>query len=125
MLDLDKLAATLAGRFTQVITEGGAVSAEARAALGRNEVLLHDYAQTARWPLRKISPPPNSNRRPSPKNKPSAITREAINPNILSVLEAQHRANNARASMIRLRNQRLQNRMDLHLALGGDFETRS
>ena len=48
---------------------------------------------------------------------------EGINPNILSVLEAQRRANNARASMIRLRNQRLQNRIDLHLALGGDFET--
>jgi outer membrane protein TolC len=40
------------------------------------------------------------------------------------VLEAQRRANNARASMIRLRNQRLQNRIDLHLALGGDFQTR-
>jgi outer membrane protein TolC len=49
---------------------------------------------------------------------------EGINPNILSVLEAQRRANNARASMIRLRNQRLQNRIDLHLALGGDFRTK-
>lgn len=39
------------------------------------------------------------------------------------MLEAQRRANNARASMIRLRNQRLQNRIDLHLALGGDFHT--
>jgi len=49
---------------------------------------------------------------------------EGINPNILSVLEAQRRANNARASMIRLRNQRLQNRINLHLALGGDFHTK-
>ena len=48
---------------------------------------------------------------------------EGINPNILSVLEAQRRANNARAAIIRLRNQRLQNRFDLHLALGGDFRT--
>jgi len=46
-----------------------------------------------------------------------------VNPNILSVLEAQRRANNARAAIIRLRNQRLQNRFDLHLALGGDFRT--
>jgi outer membrane protein TolC len=46
-----------------------------------------------------------------------------VNANILSVLEAQRRANNARAGMIRLRNQRLQNRIDLHLALGGDFQT--
>ena len=49
---------------------------------------------------------------------------EGVNPNILSVLEAQRRANNARAAIIRLRNQRLQNRLDLHLALGGDFRTR-
>lgn len=36
---------------------------------------------------------------------------------------AAARANNARSAIIRLRNQRLQNRFDLHLALGGDFET--
>ena len=48
---------------------------------------------------------------------------EGINPNILSVLEAQRGANNARASIFRLRNQCLQNRFDLHLALGGDFRT--
>ena len=48
---------------------------------------------------------------------------EGFNPNILSVLEAQRRANNTRAAIIRLRNQRLQNRFDLHLALGGDFRT--
>ena len=42
---------------------------------------------------------------------------------ILSVLEAQRRAVQARNSMIALRNQRLQNRVDLHLALGGDFKT--
>ena len=41
---------------------------------------------------------------------------------ILSVLEAQRRAFNARSSMISLRNERLQTRISLHLALGGDFE---
>jgi outer membrane protein TolC len=40
---------------------------------------------------------------------------------ILSVLESQRRANNARSSLIRLKNERLQNRIDLHLALGGSF----
>jgi outer membrane protein TolC len=41
---------------------------------------------------------------------------------ILDVLESQRRANNARLSLIRLRNNRLQNRLDLHLALGGSFD---
>ncbi len=38
---------------------------------------------------------------------------------ILEVLEAQRRALNARANLIALRNQRLQNHFDLLLALGG------
>ena len=42
---------------------------------------------------------------------------------ILDVLESQRRANNARSGLIRLRNNRLQTRIDLHLALGGDFRT--
>ena len=42
---------------------------------------------------------------------------------VLEILESQRRAVNARGSLIRLRNQRLQNRLDLHLALGGDYET--
>mgnify|MGYP000954726088 CR=1 FL=1 len=39
----------------------------------------------------------------------------------LSVLEAQRRAFNSRNAIIALRNQRLLNRIDLYLALGGDF----
>ena len=42
---------------------------------------------------------------------------------MLEILESQRRAVNARGALIRLRNQRLQNRLDLHLALGGDYET--
>lgn len=140
VLDLDNLAATLAGRFTQVITEGGAVSAEARAALARNEGLLHNYAQAALEAFREVEATLAADRSLAAQEtflaselEQAALAErqaerdysEGINPNILSVLEAQRRANNARASMIRLRNQRLQNRIDLHLALGGDFETRS
>jgi len=42
---------------------------------------------------------------------------------IISLLEAQRRAANARIAMISIRAQRLRNRIDLHLALGGDFKT--
>ena len=45
------------------------------------------------------------------------------NSGILEILESQRRANNARAQLIALKNRRLQNRIDLHLALGGDFST--
>jgi NodT family efflux transporter outer membrane factor (OMF) lipoprotein len=138
LLDAGGLAATLAGRFTQIITEGGAVSAEARAALARNEAQLANYAQTALEAFREVESTLAADRSLAAQEKflaseleQAALAEkqaerdysEGINPNILSVLEAQRRANNARASMIRLRNQRLQNRIDLHLALGGDFQT--
>jgi outer membrane protein TolC len=122
-----------------VLTEGGAVSAEARAALARNEALLHNYAQAALTAFREVEASLAADRSLAAQEKfltsemEQAVLAErqaerdyaeGINPNILSVLEAQRRANNARASMIRLRNQRLQNRINLHLALGGDFHTK-
>lgn len=39
----------------------------------------------------------------------------------ITVLEAERRAFDARSSFIQARNQQLQNRIDLYLALGGDF----
>lgn len=139
LLDLGDLTSTLAARFTQVLTEGGAVSAEARADLARNERLLHNYAQSALEAFREVEATLAADRSLAAQEnflsselEQAALAQklaerdyaEGVNPNILSVLEAQRRANNARASMIRLRNQRLQNRIDLHLALGGDFQTR-
>ena len=41
---------------------------------------------------------------------------------IVTVLDSQRRADNARRDVISLRAQKLQNRIDLHTALGGDFE---
>jgi NodT family efflux transporter outer membrane factor (OMF) lipoprotein len=40
---------------------------------------------------------------------------------IVTVLESQRRALDARSSYLLIREQRLRNRVDLHLALGGDF----
>lgn len=139
LLDVDQLVATIAARFSQVVYEGGAVTAEARAALDRNDAELNAYAQSALIAFREVESALSADRSLAAQENflaselaQAALAErqaerdyaEGINPNILSVLEAQRRANNARASMIRLRNQRLQNRIDLHLALGGDFQTR-
>ena len=138
LLDAQQLAAVLAGRFTQVISEGGAVSAEARIALERNQAQLHNYTQAALVAFREVEAALAADRSLAiqetflaseleqaslAESQADRDYSEGINPNILSVLEAQRRANNARASMIRLRNQRIQNRIDLHLALGGDYLT--
>ena len=42
--------------------------------------------------------------------------------NLLDVLQMQARALNSRISLIRIKNARLAQRVDLHLALGGDFD---
>ncbi len=139
LLDANRLAGNIAARFTQVLTDGGALAAEARAALDRNDAELNDYAQRALEAFREVEAALAADRSlaaqegflASELRQATLAERQAerdysegINPNILSVLEAQRRANNARAGMIRLQNQRLQNRIDLHLALGGDFRTR-
>ncbi len=41
---------------------------------------------------------------------------------ITSLLDAQRRSDESASQLISIQNQRLQNRIDLHLALGGDFE---
>ncbi len=138
LLDTDRLVAIIAGRFSQIISEGGAVKAEAQAALERNDAEINSYAQTALIAFREVEATLAADRSLAVQEKflaseleQAALAErqaerdysEGVNANILSVLEAQRRANNARLSMIRLRNERLQNRIDLHLALGGDFKT--
>lgn len=139
LLDANRLIGTITARFTQTLIDGGALAAEARAALDRNDAELNAYAQDALEAFREVEAALAADRSlavqesflASELRQATLAERQAerdysegINPNILSVLEAQRRANNARASMIRLQNQRLQNRIDLHLALGGDFKTR-
>ena len=139
LLDADTLAATLAARFSQVIYQGGAPTADAQAALERSEAQLQSYIRAALEAFREVESALAADRSLAEQETFLAAEveqaglaerqaerdySEGINPNILSVLEAQRRANNARASMIRLKNQRLQNRINLHLALGGDFQTR-
>ena len=140
LLNADFLISTITGRLDQILFDGGERAALTRAALARNERLVYEYAQLALQAFREVEATLSADRSLAAQEKfledeviqaSLAETQserdyaEGINPNILSVLEAQRRANNARAAIIRLRNQRLQNRFDLHLALGGDFRTRA
>ncbi len=138
LLNLDFLVSSIAARVDQVVFDGGALNAQARGALARNDRLINEYAQLALEAFREVEATLSADRSLALQEKflndevkqaeqaekqANRDYAEGINPNILSVLEAQRRANNARSAIIRLRNQRLQNRFDLHLALGGDFAT--
>jgi NodT family efflux transporter outer membrane factor (OMF) lipoprotein len=138
LLRTDFLISTIAGNLDQFLYDGGAREADARGALARNDRLVAAFAQLALEAFREVEATLSADRSLAIQEKfleeevEQAVLAErqaernyaeGINPNILSVLEAQRRANNARAAIIRLRNQRLQTRFDLHLALGGDFRT--
>lgn len=140
LLDPQWLAASIAANISQTIYEGGALSAEARAALERNQATVHDYEQLALEAFREVENALAADRSLAAQEsflvtevEQAALAEKQANrdyadgvegADILDVLESQRRANNARSSLIRLRNSRLQNRIDLHLALGGDFKTK-
>lgn len=138
-LDPAYLTWSLASSIAQTIYQGGAPSAQARAALERNKAVIHDYVQSALQAFREVESALQIDRSLREQETFLLIEVEQAGKaqsaserdlglgiegsSVLEILEAQRRAVNARGSLIRLRNQRIQNRLDLHLALGGDFET--
>lgn len=135
LLDPVELVTTVTANFTQALYAGGALESEVRAAVDRNQALIHEYAQRSLVAFREVE---------SAMAAESSLQQQEIflqkeveqaalaerqaerdysegidGVDILSVLESQRRANNARSALIRLQNERLQNRVDLYLALGG------
>lgn len=138
LLDPAWLTSSIAANISQPVFEGGALTAEAHGALAVNEAAVHDYAQTALEAFREVESALSAERSLAEQEKAlvaeveqAALAErqaerdytEGLDDNILRVLESQRRATSARLGLIRLRNQRLLNRIDLHLALGGDFKT--
>lgn len=138
LLNPATLATSVAANFSQSIYEGGALSADARGALAANEANIYDYTQTALEAFREVETALGTDISLAQQEEfliqeveQAALAQkqaardysDGVNDDILRVLESQNRATNARSGLIRLRNQRIQNRIDLHLALGGDFRT--
>ncbi len=123
--------------FAAPVYQGGALKAQARQSLARNEAAIATFSSLALRAFREVESA--LAREHSLAAQERFLDTELKQANlaenqayreysegtldILSVLEAQRRAFNARNAMILLRNGRIQNRIDLHLALGGDFET--
>ena len=138
--DPNYLVYTAAASLAQTIYSGGQLSAQARAALERNKAEIHDYSRIALNAFREVEAALAADAslreqevfleqevkqtRLAEKRALSDITLGIEGASFLEYLEAQRRSENAGISLIRLRNDRLQNRIDLHLALGGDFETK-
>lgn len=137
--DPNFLVYSIAASLSQNIYQGGALSAQARAALERNKAEIYDYSRIALTAFREVESALAADRslaqqqvflekevrqtQLAEKRALSDITLGIEGASFLEYLEAQRRSENAGISLIRLKNDRLQNRIDLHLALGGDYGT--
>ena len=138
--DPNFLVYSVASSLAQTIYQGGALSARARAALDQNRAAIEDYVRLALLAFRELESAIETDRslaeqegflKQEVKQSQLAVKRALSDISLgidgasfLEYLEAQRRAEAAGISLIRLKNQRLQNRIDLHLALGGDFHTK-
>ncbi|NIP97135.1 MAG: efflux transporter outer membrane subunit [Akkermansiaceae bacterium] len=138
-LDPAYLTWSIASSLAQTIYQGGAPTARARAALQRNKAAVADYVQDVLVAFREIESALQTER--SLREQEFFLLKEVEQASlaemqserdlrrglegasVLEILEAQRRAVNARGNLINLRSQRLLNRLDLHLALGGDYQT--
>lgn len=137
LLNPTDLVTNITLNLTQNLYSGGANEAEARAAIARNQAAIHDYAQRALEAFREVESAIAAESSLAAQEgflqkeveQAALAERQAERDysegiegaDIFSVLESQRRANNARSTLIRLKNERLQSRIDLHLALGGSF----
>ncbi|BDS08297.1 adeC/adeK/oprM family multidrug efflux complex outer membrane factor [Oceaniferula spumae] len=141
LLDPGFLVTSISTSISQSLFEAGANREDARAAVARNNAAIHDYAGTVLSAYREVESALASETWLKQQEfflrkeleQAALAERQAERDyaegvdgvDILDLLETQRRASNARSSLIDLQNQRIQNRINLYLALGGDFATRT
>jgi len=136
LLDGDYLIWTIAGNLVQPLFQGGRLRARIDAEKGRAEEATARFAQQAIQAFSEVEIALATTSlladREQALQKASEEAIEAVKvshnryaqgvENFLVVLESQRRALDAESAVLAVRRQRLTNRIDLHLALGGGFE---
>jgi len=139
LFNIDNLVSSISGSLTQSLFEGGALREDARAEVAKNRAAIYDFANVALRAFREVESKLAAEEFLA---KEEVFQRKSLRQaelaerqagrdyaegvggtDILNLLEAQRRASNGRDALIVIRNQRIQNRINLHLALGGDFKT--
>ncbi len=139
LLDPQNLALSIAASLAQPLYNGGELKADAQATLAENEASILNYTEIVLAAFGEVEDAlqaeealMNQELHLNTEVKQASLAEKQAEMDfsegvegvdIISLLESQRRANDARSSLIILRNQRIQNRIDLHLALGGDFLT--
>lgn len=139
LLDWDYLIWSLAGSLTQSLFDGGSRTAEQDLARSKVEEQLADYATTALNAFREVETALAAETHlQEQENALQTATREAQEAQVLAeqrytqglegiitLLETQRRATATRVGLLNIRRLRLENRINLHLALGGPFASPS
>ncbi|MDZ7839959.1 MAG: efflux transporter outer membrane subunit [Gammaproteobacteria bacterium] len=136
LVDLDDLIWNLAVNLTQPLFQGGRLAAERDLAKARGDEALNDYAQAALTAFREVEDALDSEawllaqeqaaRRAAGEAQEADMLaldqyRRGLT-GIITLLESQRRRFNADSALIEVINLRLQNRINLYLALGGGFD---
>lgn len=127
---------SIAGRMIQPVFQGGRLTAQLDIAEGQQSERLHAYAETALNALAEVESAlvvdDLLQKRELALDRSASAAEEAVRVSynrylqgidpFLNVLESQQRALDGRSAHISARQARLDNRIALHLALGGGFE---
>lgn len=135
LLDWDYLLWSLAGSVLQPLFDGDRRSAEQQLAISQEEELLTDYAISALNAFREVESAlaAENSLQLQQSALQTAVTeaseaqalaeqryRQGLE-GIITLLETQRRAYSAQIALLTSSRQRLENRINLHLALGGPF----
>ena len=137
IFDLRQNVWSLAANATQPFFQGGRLRAARKQAEANYLALLQDFNQTALEAFQDVETTLAAEAYLKGQEAALAISSTESGEaesiawsqyrrglvDIITVLEAQRRSVSAQSALITIRNQRLQNRVDLHLALAGDFES--
>lgn len=135
VFDFDDLVWRIASQLTAPLFQAGRLEAERELAAATQNQAVLNYASTALVAFREVESALRAEQ--FLKTQQQALEKAVVESeraevlageryasglvDITTLLDAQRRAVEARRSLIDLRNQRLQNRINLHVALGGDF----
>jgi outer membrane protein, multidrug efflux system len=135
LLDFDRLVWSLVGGVTEPLFAGGRISAEIALARARDREALAGYARAVLGAFREVETAlaagADYERQEEALNTAASESAEAADlameryaqglVDIVTLLEAQRRAFTAESARLRTVRERLDNRVNLYLALGGDF----
>ncbi len=136
LLDLDNLSWSIASSLSQVLFDNGERDYRVQQTQSQYRAAIHNYSQDMLVALQEVEFALISDKS---LTEQTALLQQEVrvsglaetqaqrnytegleNADILSVLESQRRAVNARSGLIRIRNARLQNQVDLFVAMGGN-----